>query len=264
FNPHDAWLSVIAISGIAFVNYVCLKVFHGGGLYWSAVFGGLVNSSATVAELGSRAESSGMTDRVSALCLLTTIAMFSRNLLLVALFSPPSLAATLWPLIVMCLVSGLWLWLDVHRQRKSKSAKVNQEVIKLDTPISLKKVLSFGLLFIVIQVGGILLTRAFGRFGMLATGFFGGLASSASTTAAAASMASHGQLGASVAGDVAILSSLASAIINLPIIWRTVSDKAVVRRVTLELATIVLSGLMVIVLDQTLSFSDHLLELFKR
>jgi uncharacterized membrane protein (DUF4010 family) len=27
FNPHDAWLSIIAISGIAFVNYVLLSVW---------------------------------------------------------------------------------------------------------------------------------------------------------------------------------------------------------------------------------------------
>ena len=261
FNPHDAWLSVIAISGIAFVNYVCLKVLHGGGLYWSAVFGGLVNSSATMAELGTRAESGGMTGRVTILSLLTTIAMFARNLLLIVLFSPRSLAATLLPLIAMSLVSAAWLWIDLRRQLKRREEK--SAALELDTPISLKKVLGFGLLFVVIQVGGTLLSRAFGQYGMLTTGFFGGLASSASTTAAAATMASHGQLAASVAGDVAIISSVASALINLPIIWKTISDRAVVKRVTWQLATIVLSGLAVIVLDQALSLSDHFLELFK-
>jgi uncharacterized membrane protein (DUF4010 family) len=260
FNPHDAWLSVIAISGIAFVNYVLLKVFHNNGLYWGAVFGGLVNSSATVAELGSRSGSSGMTARVTVLCLLTTIAMFARNLLLVAIFSPESLAATLMPLIVMALVCAFWLWRDYKPAAEDKKQSVAP---KLDTPISLKKVLGFGLLFIVIQVGGILLTRLFGRYGMLATGVFGGFVSSASTTAAAATMAGHGQLSASVAGSVAILSSLASAVINLPIIWRTVKDKMVVKRFTIELITIVCSGLAVIWADQSFALSDHLLQLLK-
>lgn len=262
FNPHDAWLSVIAISGIAFVNYVCLKVLHSGGLYWGAIFGGLVNSSATMAELGTRAQSGGMAATIPLLSLLTTIAMFVRNLLLVALFSPPSLAATLLPLVVMCLVAGLWLALDLRRQHKHQPE--HTPALQLDTPISLKKVLSFGLLFVLIQVGGTLLTRAFGSLGMLAAGFFGGLASSASTTAAAATMASHGQLGASAAGSVAILSSLASAVINLPIIWRTVKDRAIVKRVTLELTTIILSGLILIGIDQAFSLSDHLLQLFSR
>jgi uncharacterized membrane protein (DUF4010 family) len=160
----------------------------------------------------------------------------------------------------MSLVSALWLWLDLMAYRKHKPEQ--SPPIQLDTPISLKKVLSFGLLFVFIEICGTLITRAFGRYGMLATGFFGGLASSASTTAAAATMASHGQLGASVAGSVAILSSLASAIINLPIIWRTVKDKEIVRRVTLEQISIVFSGLVVIILDQWLSLSDRLLQLF--
>jgi uncharacterized membrane protein (DUF4010 family) len=42
------------------------------------------------------------------------------------------------------------------------------------------------MLFIAIQIAGILLTRLFGGYGMLATGIFGGLVSCASTMAAAA------------------------------------------------------------------------------
>jgi len=263
FNPHDAWLSIIAISGIAFVNYVCLKVFHEGGLYWGAIFGGLVNSSATVAELSTRAEKSGMSSKINILSLLTTIAMFVRNLLLVAIFSPASLAAALLPLVVMSAISAFWLWRNTRSFKQTTHAKATGG-IQLDTPISLKKVLTFGLLFVLIQVGGTLLTHMFGSYGMLATGFFGGLASSASTTAAAATMASHGQLSASVAGSVAILSSVASAVINLPIIWRTIKDRAVVKKVTFELTTIILSGLIIIGLDQSMSLSDHLLSLFKQ
>jgi len=59
FNPSDAWLSIIAISGIGFVNYFLLRMFSTRGLYLSAIFGGLVNSSATVAELGARAQATG-------------------------------------------------------------------------------------------------------------------------------------------------------------------------------------------------------------
>ena len=66
--------------------------------------------------------------------------------------------------------------------------------LKLASPISLTKVLWFGTLFIAIQIAGTLLTRRFGSYGMLATGIFGGLVSSASTTAAAATLAMHGNL----------------------------------------------------------------------
>jgi uncharacterized membrane protein (DUF4010 family) len=263
FNPHDAWLSVIAISGIAFVNYVCLKVFHAGGLYWSAIFGGLVNSSATVAELSTRAQTSGLSSRVTVLSLLTTIAMFARNLLLIIFLSPISLPAVLLPLIIMSIIAGLWLWGSFRNQEPETENGIQPE-LQLDTPISLKKVLGFGLLFVVIQVGGELLTRLFGRYGMLATGFFGGLVSSASTTAAAATLASHGQLAASLAGSVAVLSSLASAIINLPIIWRTIENRAIVRKVTIQLITIVFGGLLMVGLDQVFLLSDGLVKFFKQ
>lgn len=109
FNPSDAWISVIAISGIGFVNYVLLRIYSTKGLYLSAVFGGLVNSTATVAELSSRIRESGMAALATSLCLVATMAMFARNLVLVALFSPRSLGATLAPLMAMTLVAGFWV-----------------------------------------------------------------------------------------------------------------------------------------------------------
>ncbi len=42
---------MILISTIGFVNYVLLRVFSGRGLYYTAIFGGLVNSTAAVAEI---------------------------------------------------------------------------------------------------------------------------------------------------------------------------------------------------------------------
>ena len=178
FNPSDAWISVIAIAGIGFVNYVFLRIYSTRGLYLGALFGGLVNSSATVAELAARAKETGMVARTTTLCLLTTIAMFARNLILATLFSPPSLSATLVPLLAMTLVAGLWIWRD-HTIEDNVPG-----TLALASPISLGKVLWFGALFITIQIVGTLLTRAFGSYGMLATGVFGGLVSSASTTAA--------------------------------------------------------------------------------
>ena len=49
FNPSDDWISVIAIAGIVFLNYVLLRIYSTRGLYLGALSGGLVNSSATVA-----------------------------------------------------------------------------------------------------------------------------------------------------------------------------------------------------------------------
>jgi len=258
FNPSDAWLSVIAIAGIGFINYVFLRLFSTSGLYLGAIFGGLVNSSATVAEVSARAQSSGLTSKMTTLCLLTTIAMFARNLIIATLFSPQSITATLMPLLAMSIVSAIFVIRDKVLQSKLDTPT---ESLKLDSPISLQKVLWFGALFIIIQISGTLLTKFFGSYGLLATGIFGGLVSSASTTAAAATMAMHGKITASLAGSVAIVSSLASAIVNLPIVWRTIKDKAVVKKLTIELFTVIAVGIAVVILDRVFQWSDLLIKI---
>jgi len=252
FNPSDAWISVIAIAGIGFINYVLLRVYSTGGLYLSAIFGGLVNSTATVAELSSRARDAGMISRTAGLCLLTTMAMFFRNLILATLFSPRSLSATLVPLLAMTLVAGLLVWRD---------RITNQQLggtVALTSPIALGKVLRFGVVFIVIQVVGTLLTRFFGNAGMLVMGGVGGLISSASTTAAAATMAMHGQISAALAGSATVLASLASAAINLPIVWRTTKNKVVFKQLITQMAAVIGVGIVAVALDRLFQFSELL------
>jgi uncharacterized membrane protein (DUF4010 family) len=50
-NAREAWLIVILIAAIGFMNYVLLRLFSTRGVYYTAIFGGLVNSTATIAEL---------------------------------------------------------------------------------------------------------------------------------------------------------------------------------------------------------------------
>ncbi len=252
FNPSDAWISVIAIAGIGFVNYVFLRIYSTRGLYLGALFGGLVNSSATIAELGTRLQQTGMVARTTTLCLLTTIAMFARNLILATIFSPRSLSATLVPLLAMTLVAGFWVWRDRRIEESVPGT------LTLTSPISLTKVLWFGIVFISIQVAGTLLTRYFGSEGMLATGIFGGLVSSASTTAAAATMAMHGKITAALAGSAVVLTSLASAAVNLPIVWRTVKDKAVLKGLSIKMATVIGTGIAAVTVDRIFQFSELL------
>jgi len=213
----------------------------------------MVNSTATVAELSSRVRETTMVGRLASLCLITTIAMFARNLILAALFSPGSLSATLVPLLAMILVAGLWVWRDRVTEESAPGT------VSLTSPVALDKVLRFGVLFIVIQIVGTLLTRLFGPSGMFAVAIIGGLVSSASTTAAAATMAMHGQLSPSSAGSAAVLASLASAVINLPIVWRTTKDKAITKRLTLEISAVALVGIIAVAIDRMFQLSELLM-----
>jgi uncharacterized membrane protein (DUF4010 family) len=153
----------------------------------------------------------------------------------------------------MTLVAGLWMWRDRVTEQTVPGT------LKLASPISLTKVLWFGTLFIAIQIAGTLLTRRFGSYGMLATGVFGGLVSSASTTAAAATMAMHGNISAALAGSTTVLASLSSAAVNLPIVWRAAKNKAVMRRLSVEVFTVVATGLAAVVVDRFFQFSELLL-----
>jgi uncharacterized membrane protein (DUF4010 family) len=120
-------------------------------------------------------------------------------------------------------------------------------------------VIWFGAVFICIQIAGTLLTKYFGSEGMLATGAFGGLVSSASTTAAAATMAKHGKITAALAGSATVLTSLTSAAVNLPIIWRTTKDKAVTRALSIKMATVIGTGIAAVAVDRIFQFSELLI-----
>jgi uncharacterized membrane protein (DUF4010 family) len=252
FNPSDAWISVIAIAGIGFVNYVLLRIYRTRGLYIAALFGGLVNSTATMAELSSRVQGTELAGLTIVLSHLTTVAMFARNLILATLFSPLSLSATLVPVLAMSLVAGFFVWLD------QKAEQHPAGTVSLTSPVALGKVLKFGVVFIAIQIAGTLLTRIFGNSGMLAVSVIGGLVSSASTTAAAATMAMHGQISPSLAGSATVLASLASAAVNLPIVWRTTENKAVFRRLVIQTAGIMAAGILAVVVDRIYQLSELL------
>ena len=101
-NPRAAWVIVIVIAGIGFANYVLLKLYGTHGIYLSGFLSGLVNSTAAAAELarplGAGTTSPGVA--VAAL-LLIIVAMFARNLFILAIFSPAAVATAAAPLMTM-------------------------------------------------------------------------------------------------------------------------------------------------------------------
>ncbi|WP_447640247.1 MULTISPECIES: MgtC/SapB family protein [Chitinophagaceae] len=258
FNPSDAWMSILVLAGIGFLNYILLRVYRNKGLFLSAIFGGLINSTATITEVCSRLSDSHQENKVTGFSGIINISMFLRNMILCAIFVPESLAASFLPLLVMSIVTGVYIWKDwdilTHTQQ--------DETLNLSSPIALKKIMTFGLFFIAIQVGGVLLTNVFGSNGMLATGLIGGLVSSASTTAAAATLAMHGKISPLIAGNTAILSSIASAAINFPIVGKMIKDHMIVKNYSIRLLLIIVIGIACVVLDRIFGISEFILNTF--
>jgi uncharacterized membrane protein (DUF4010 family) len=244
-NPREAWITVIIIAGIGFVNYVLLKMYGTRGVYLSGFLGGFVNSSAAALELarpvGSGSAASGVA--LSAM-LLTIIAMFVRNLVILALLSPAAVATAAGPLLVMAAVALAFV------RRSSKRDEAGRTELHLELPVSLGRVLSFAALFLVIQILCTLGQRYLGKIGFLGISVLGGLVSSASTSAAAANMVGHRQMQPALASEGVVLASVASALVNLPILYRSVKNPALLKRLTRYTVILAVIGIAVLILQE--------------
>jgi uncharacterized membrane protein (DUF4010 family) len=177
---------------------------------------------------------------------LTVVAMFIRNLALLAIFAHAALLVAVFPLAVMAGIAGLVLW----SSRRSPNAVSGE--IKLSSPLSIKRVLEFGALFVLIQVVGTIASRKLGNFGFLVVSALGGLFSSASSTVAAANLAARGSISPGLAGTGAVLASIASAIVNIPLVAKQAKDPQITRRVTAVTVVQALAGVAALFLQHYL------------
>ena len=242
-EPRGAWVIVIVVASLGFVNYVLLRVYGSKGLYPTAILGGLINSTATVAEMISTLSVAGFLKPTVAVVLLTSVAMFSRNLLILAIFSPSSVRFAVLPLLAMATIAAAW----AYRERKKSEDGPTDPKLALASPVSLKKVLKFAGLFLGIQILGTLAQRMFGSSGLQVISVLGGLISSASTTAAAANLVMHGKILAHDAGTATVLTSIASLLVNLPIVRKQVRDKGILR--DLYIASLIQAAIGITVLS---------------
>jgi uncharacterized membrane protein (DUF4010 family) len=138
-NPRQAWITVIIIAGIGFANYVLLKMYGARGVYVSGFLGGFVNSSAAALELARPVETGVATGVALSAMLLTIVAMFVRNLLILAILSPTAVITAAGPLLnlAMSIVALVFV------RRASKHDVVGPTDLHLELPVSLRRVLSF-------------------------------------------------------------------------------------------------------------------------
>jgi uncharacterized membrane protein (DUF4010 family) len=213
-NPHEAWVVVVVIAGLGFGNYWLLRLYGARGAYYAAFLGGLVNSTAAAAELTAQfvRSTANMALGVS-LVLLTNVAMFLRNATIVAIFAPAVVRVAAPPLVMMGLGCLPWLW------PRTNHSEPPLPQLKMSSPLSLRRVLSFGALFVALAAAGTLMQRYFGGAGFLLLSGVGGLVSSASATASAASLAASGTISPETAAVATILTSMASAVIHVPVVY---------------------------------------------
>lgn len=247
-NPQESWITIIVIAAIGFVNYVLLRVYSNRGLLYTAVLGGLVNSTATIAELASwLSEPSQDTNRTATFFnFVTIIAMFVRNIFLLAIFARQAVRVAALPMAGMSLLAAFFVW-------STRGASEISKELKLASPVSVPKLVSFGALFLIIEILGAVGRRFFGHYGVVIVSLVGGLVSSASTTAAAAMLAEHGETAAYTAGVATVVTSMASALSNLPVVFRVTKLSDMTRGLAVRTVAIVVLGSILLTVQRRIS-----------
>ena len=240
-DPRSNWVSVVVIAGLGFVNYILLRLLGPRGMEITAFFGGLVNSRKVVVELITRLRENGgvLLPVVHKGLMLATAAMTLRNLLIVVILAPQSATRILIPLGLMLLMSGL-LWCLQAPGPKAGDAGT----LSLESPFSLTAALQFGAVFLGLNVLGALAQRHFGTGSFYFVSMLGGLLSSGSSIASAATLINHRELSILVGVNGIVLSSLASILINVPLITHLSAEAGFKRRLILDLALIAAAGLV--------------------
>jgi uncharacterized membrane protein (DUF4010 family) len=241
-EPRGAWVTVILIAALGFVNYVLLKMYGARGVALTGFLGGLVNSTVTVTELAGRVRDTG--GQLAAMAyqgvLLSTAAMIVRNLVLLGILAPPTLIGAALPLALMLLGS-------VALSRFGALPAAEEETplaLELQSPFSLMSAIKFGLIFLALQVVGTVAQNWLGQVGFYAVSLVGGVVSSASAVASAAALAEHGRIADVTAGTGAVLASLASALVNLPMVARVGGNRPLTRRLMLAMSLIGVLGIL--------------------
>jgi uncharacterized membrane protein (DUF4010 family) len=173
-----------------------------------------------------------------------------RNGIILGLLAPDAFASASGPLALMlagAVVAALWdrrrhLTQSDDESGQPRVASAPPSVPVMTSPFSLSSALRFGLIFLALQIAATLAERYLGEAGLYALSIAGGVVSSASTVASAANLATAGSLTARIAGHSAIIASVASAMVNLPLVSRFGGNARLTRRTAVFIGTITALG----------------------
>jgi len=241
--PRGAMVTVILIAAIGFANYVLWKLAGPRvGMELTGFLGGLVNSTVTVTEIAARIRDTAgqLADVAYRSVILATIAMAARNALVLGLLSLPTLRAAALPLGLM--LGGAIVLVGLS-SRNDPGPDGETPSLPLESPFSLSSAVRYGALFLLLEIFGEGAQRLLGQPGFYAVSVVGGLLSSASSVASAATLAAQGRVPTHVAAVGAVLASLASAAINILLVARISKQRGLRLRLAAALSLVVALGI---------------------
>lgn len=208
-NPRKIWLMVVLVSGISFLGYFAIRLLGARkGLLLSAIFGGLVSSTAATISFArfsrnNPALSAGLASGI----ILATAMMFLRQALILWVINP-DLGRLLTLLILpAALVGGFFFW---------RTHQANQETaeIPLENPFELNQALAFGAIYAVTLIISELAITHYGSAGIYLLSVISGTTGIDAITLSIGNLNASGKLGATAALIGALLAALSSTVVK--------------------------------------------------
>jgi len=210
FNPHQAWVMVVLISGVSLGGYVALNLVkqrYGAPLL--GVFGGLVSSTATTLVYARHSKENSDMVRLSAVVILIANLVVLVRLSILGAVVSPVVMPYLLPVMGIGLLLGIASTLVVWSKLKTPG---NFPMPETANPTEIHAALGFGLMYVVVLLCAAWLSDIAGSKGLYAVALVSGLTDVDAITLSSLHLLDLGQLSESnvVTGvALAYLSNLA-------------------------------------------------------
>ncbi|MBI5438718.1 MAG: MgtC/SapB family protein [Nitrosomonadales bacterium] len=192
FNPHQAWLMVVLISGISIAGYAALHII--GSRYGAPLLGflgGLVSSTATTMIYAKHGKSDTTMEKLAtSVILIASLVVLVRLIVVssvVAFGILPGLAPVLLGGLVCGLIAVFYIW---------RKAEVASELYIPETanPAELHAAIGFGLLYVIVLLGAAWMTDIAGSQGLYIVALVSGLTDVDAITLSSLRLFNLGQL----------------------------------------------------------------------
>jgi len=192
FNPHQAWLMVVLISGIGLVGYTAL---HTVGTRYGApllgFLGGLVSSTATTLLYARNSKRNPVMSRLAASVIVIASMVVLLRLLVVSAVVAYGTLPGLFPVLAGGFLFGLVVAL-YHWRKMDKATGLN--IPETSNPAELRTAISFGLLYVVVLLGAAWMQDIAGSRALYAVALVSGLTDVDAITLSSLRLFNLGQL----------------------------------------------------------------------
>lgn len=192
FNPHQAWLMVVLISGISLAGYAALHVV--GTRYGAPLLGflgGLVSSTATTMIYAKHGKANlAMTNLAAAVIVIASVVVLLRLLVVSSVVAYGTLPGLL-PVFTGGLLAGVAVSIYTWR----RASKVTELYIpETSNPAELHSAVGFGLLYVIVLLGSAWMADLAGSQGLYAVALVSGLTDVDAITLSSLRLFNLGQL----------------------------------------------------------------------